>query len=133
MTRKEMVGILEIMQTAYPRFYQTQSQEDIKKAADLWTEMFKDDSTPDVVKAVKETIVELEYPPTIADIKQKVKHYVWEREWTKQLEQEQAEREAYLEELERKKLLPPPPEPKIDQEKVSEYVKKCKERIKGKK
>lgn len=95
--------------------------------------MFKDDLTTDVVRAVKEVIVELEYPPTIADVKQKVKHYVWEREWTKQLAKEKQEREAYLVEIDRKRSLPPPPEPKIDKEKVSEYVKKCKERIKGKK
>lgn len=94
--------------------------------------MFKEDLTTDVVRAVKEVIAELEYPPTIADVKQKVKHYVWEREWTKQLAKEKQEREAYLAEIDRKRSLPPP-EPKIDKEMVSEYVKKCKERIKGKK
>lgn len=72
MRKEEVVQILTVMQTAYPRFYANQTNEDIKNAIDLWSEMFVEDDVRLVVGAVKQLITSSPYPPTIADVKEKM-------------------------------------------------------------
>lgn len=64
--------MLEIIQTAYSRFYQTTKSSDLVKVLDLWAEMFKDDDPVVVAVAVKNLIKTLEFPPTIADVRKEV-------------------------------------------------------------
>lgn len=72
MTRQEVIAILKILKANYPRFYQESTKEDLKDVVDLWSMMFADDNTKVVTEAVKALIVTLKFPPTIADVKEKI-------------------------------------------------------------
>lgn len=69
MSRKEIIDILGILKVAYPRFYANMTKDEAEKTINLWCEMFKNDVPELVAIAVKKLIIELQYPPTIADIK----------------------------------------------------------------
>lgn len=69
MKREEVIAILGIMRTAYPRFYANMKKDELLETVDLWYEMFKDDNSLIVTSAVKKLITQLEFPPTIADVK----------------------------------------------------------------
>ena len=73
MTEQEIASVLSIIKVAYPRFYLNITESDVKSTITLWREMFKDDDKKEVMIAVKELISELEFPPTVADIKNKIK------------------------------------------------------------
>lgn len=72
MTRQEALKILTILKTAYPTFYKNYSKEDISAAVNLWATMFADDPAYIVTEAVKSLMCTLKYPPTIADVKEKI-------------------------------------------------------------
>ena len=72
MTRQEALAVLAILKTAYPTFYKNYSKEDINAAVDLWATMFADDPAHIVTEAVKSLMCTLKYPPTIADVKEKI-------------------------------------------------------------
>ena len=69
MSREEIIEILGILKVAYPRFYANMTKDEAEKTISLWGEMFKNDSPELVAIAVKKLITELQFPPTIADIK----------------------------------------------------------------
>lgn len=72
MTRQEALGLLITLKTAYPTFYKDYSKEDINTAIDFWSTMFADDPAYIVTEAVKSLMCTLKYPPTIADVKEKI-------------------------------------------------------------
>ena len=72
MTRQEALKILTILKTAYPNFYKDYSKEELNAAIDLWATMFVDEHPKIVTEAVKALICTHKYPPTIADIKEKI-------------------------------------------------------------
>lgn len=72
MTRQEALAVLTILKTAYPTFYKNYSKEDVNAAVDLWATMFAEEHPEIVVEAVKALICTHKYPPTIADIKEKI-------------------------------------------------------------
>ena len=72
MTRQEALAVLTILKTAYPTFYKNYSKEDVNAAIDLWATMFAEEHPEIVVEAVKALICTHKYPPTIADIKEKI-------------------------------------------------------------
>lgn len=72
MTRDDTTMILGILKTSYPNFYKDMSKKEMLNTIDLWYEMFANDEVTIVKVAVKELIQTLKFPPTIADIKQKV-------------------------------------------------------------
>ncbi len=69
MNREEIIEIFGILKVAYPRFYANMTKDEAEKTISLWNEMFKDDAPELVAIAVKKLIMELQFPPTIADIK----------------------------------------------------------------
>lgn len=69
MNREEVIEILGILKTAYPRFYANMTKDEAEKTINLWCEMFKNDNIELIAIAVKKLITELQFPPTIADIK----------------------------------------------------------------
>lgn len=128
MSETEVVGLLNMLRTAYPRFYVDTTQEEVINVVKLWHEMFKNDSREDVLRATKELICELKYPPVIADIKQKIDLYERDRQLEKHaklLENEEKERMLMLKK--RQKALPTA-EKKVN---ASEYVKNIKKIILG--
>ena len=72
MTRQEALKILTILKTAYPNFYKDYSKEELNAAIDLWATMFAEEHPEIVVEAVKALICTHKYPPTIADVKEKI-------------------------------------------------------------
>ena len=73
MTRDEVVGILGIMKVAYPNFYKDLKKDEADKTIGLWCQMFVDDNPAIVTEAVKALICSFKYPPTIADVKEKIR------------------------------------------------------------
>jgi hypothetical protein len=72
MDKKETAAIMSILQAAYPRFYINQTEEDMTTVLNLWSTMFADNSAKVVTEAVKALLTTLKYPPTIADVKEKI-------------------------------------------------------------
>lgn len=73
MNMQETMAIMEVLKVSYPKFYSGMSQEDLKSAVSVWAMMFEDDDARIVTEAVKAMISTLKYPPTIADIKEKIR------------------------------------------------------------
>lgn len=71
MTRQETGVIMDILATAYPRFYGGNGAPDPRKAVTLWAEMFRDDPVELVAAAVKALIAtdERGFPPHIGAVK----------------------------------------------------------------
>lgn len=72
MTREETTKVLSIIKLAYPNFYKNITKQEAENTVNLYQEMFKEDEANLVMVAVKELINTFQYPPTIADIKNKM-------------------------------------------------------------
>ena len=73
MTKRETVGVMAMLQTAYPAFYAKQTDQQRMEAAALWYELFRDDDAGLVGAAVKSLIVGGgAFPPSIGEIKGKM-------------------------------------------------------------
>lgn len=72
MTRQEALAVMAMLKTAYPNFYKDLSKEDINAAVNLWATMFSEESIQVVTEAIKALMCTLKYPPTIADVKEKI-------------------------------------------------------------
>ena len=73
MTKRDVVGIMAILQTAYPSYYAKQTDQQRMEAVNLWAELFADDNAQLVAAAVKTIIVGGgAFPPSIGEIKNKM-------------------------------------------------------------
>lgn len=72
MTREEAIKILSILKISYPNFYKDIDETETLQTVELYQEMFADCDIKLVAVAVKELINSFKYPPTIADIKNKM-------------------------------------------------------------
>lgn len=72
MNREDAIKVLSILKASYPNFYKDMSKQDGLNTIALYQEMFEDCDTGLVVLAIKELINSFRYPPTIADIKNKM-------------------------------------------------------------
>lgn len=72
MNREEMKAILAVMKAGYPNFYKGMTREEATNIINLWTTMFTDDPAHVVTEAVKSLMCTLKFPPTIADVKEKI-------------------------------------------------------------
>ena len=72
MNREETKAILAILKAGYPNFYKDMTKEDATNTINLWTTMFADDPAQVVAEAVKSLMCTLKFPPTIADVKEKI-------------------------------------------------------------
>jgi len=72
MTRQEALAVMAMLKTAYPTFYKNFNKEDISAAVNLWATMFSEESIQVVTEAIKALMCTLKYPPTIADVKEKI-------------------------------------------------------------
>ena len=72
MTREEAIKILSILKAGYPNFYKDMNKQDGLNTIALYQEMFANCDIKLVAIAVKELINSFKYPPTIADIKNKM-------------------------------------------------------------
>ena len=72
MTRENTIKILSILKASYPNFYKDMSKKDAETTVNLYTDMFGHNDSNLVATAIKELIQHQSYPPTIADIKNKI-------------------------------------------------------------
>ena len=72
MTRDEVITILGVLKTSYPRFYAEMTKDEMLNTVDLWTEMFAHEDPRLVTVAVKNLINTFKWVPTIADIKEEM-------------------------------------------------------------
>lgn len=71
-SKQEMSQIMDILKTAYPRYYINSTKEEVINAINLWCEMFSDTDLQTLAVAVKSVIATSEYPPTIADVRKQI-------------------------------------------------------------
>lgn len=72
MTKEETITILKILKTSYPRFYADMSKDEMLNTINLWHEMFEHENPVLVATAVKDLINSFKWPPTIADVKERM-------------------------------------------------------------
>ena len=72
MEKKDVIGILKMLRTAYPRFYANMTKEEAENTINLWLDCFKDDNPVLVTEGVKALINTLKFPPSIADVKEQM-------------------------------------------------------------
>lgn len=74
MNKRDTVGIMAILQTAYPAYYAKQNEQQRMEAVNLWAELFADEPAQLVAAAVKSIIVGSvnPFPPSIGEIKNKM-------------------------------------------------------------
>jgi hypothetical protein len=72
MTRDETKTILTVLKAGYPNFYKEMAKEDATNIVNLWSTMFASDPAAIVTEAVKSLMCTLKFPPTIADVKEKI-------------------------------------------------------------
>lgn len=75
MTRQETGVVMNILATAYPRFYAGPNRPDPQQTVKLWSEMFEDDDLHLVLAAVKALIStdDKGFPPHIGAVKAKIR------------------------------------------------------------
>jgi hypothetical protein len=72
MTTQETIKILAILKTTYPRFFISADSAELQLQINTWSELLVDDPYNLVAEAVKALTCTLKFPPTIADIKEKL-------------------------------------------------------------
>jgi hypothetical protein len=73
MTRQEALAVMAMLKTAYPTFYKNYSKDEINAAVNLWATMFSEEPIQVVTEAIKALMCTLKFPPTIADVKEKIR------------------------------------------------------------
>ena len=73
MNTQEITAVLKILKLSYPQFYKNMTKQEASETVELWSTMFRDDDARIVTEAVKSLIVTLKFPPTIADVKEKIR------------------------------------------------------------
>lgn len=73
MNRTDVIGIMAILETAYPAYYAKRDNQQRMEAVNLWADLFADDPAPVVAAAVKAIIVSGgAFPPSIGEIKNRM-------------------------------------------------------------
>lgn len=78
MTKKETVQILAILKAAYPNFYKDMSAEEAQGTISVWALQFADLPADIVLMALNKAISTSKFPPSIAEIKDKMSSLYWE-------------------------------------------------------
>lgn len=75
MTITETAMLMNILSTAYPRFYKEQTDAERKEAIKIWHDFFKDEDSKIVAAALKALIAcdEEGYPPNIGKLKARIR------------------------------------------------------------
>lgn len=75
MKTSETAMIMAVLKAAYPRYYATQTEEESRQATKLWSSMLEDYTYAEVAPAVKAVIATSKFPPTVADIIEKIRGF----------------------------------------------------------
>ena len=72
MNKSETVKIIAVLKVAYPRFYVSIDEKEINLQIDTWQDMLSSEPYKLIEQAIKALICTLKFPPTIADVKEKI-------------------------------------------------------------
>ena len=82
MTFQETTKIMAVFRAAYPRYYANIDVEEARQVTTLWASMLADYSYETVSNAAKVLIVSSKFPPTIAEVIEKIQLLTREPELT---------------------------------------------------
>lgn len=72
MTKEETLKIMSVLKTAYPRYYVNQTKDELVNAVNLWSMMLEEYEYDVVSGAVKAIIATAKFPPTIAEVIERI-------------------------------------------------------------
>ena len=78
MTKKEAVQILAILKAAYPASYNGMTKEEASGTVSVWAMQFADMPVDIVMMAIHKAIATNKFPPTVAEVREKIKAVHWE-------------------------------------------------------
>ncbi len=78
MTKKEALQILAILKAAYPASYNGMTKEEASGTVSVWAMQFSEMPADIVMMAIHKAIATNKFPPTVADVKEKIKAIHWE-------------------------------------------------------
>lgn len=78
MDRTEAAQVLSILKAAYPNYYKGMGAEEAQGTISVWSLQFADTSAEIVLMALNKAIATNKFPPTIAEIKEKISSLHWE-------------------------------------------------------
>lgn len=78
MTKKEALQILAILKAAYPASYQGMTKEEASGTVGVWAMQFENMPVDIVMMAVQKCISTNKFPPTVAEVKNKLQSIHWE-------------------------------------------------------
>lgn len=75
MTKRDVVGVMAVLQTAYPAYYAKSDEQQRMEAVNLYADLFHDDPAQLVMAAVKAIICSSSnpFPPSVGEIKNKMR------------------------------------------------------------
>lgn len=73
MNIKETYQIITFLRFSNPRFYPNAKEHEVEDIVNVWATMFENEDFEIVKQAVKAVVEDTKYPPTIADIKEKIR------------------------------------------------------------
>ena len=76
MVKEDVIRMLGLLKTAYPNYYKGITKQEAEDTILLYCDMFRECDSRIVIVAIKELINNLKFPPTIADIKEKMDEIV---------------------------------------------------------
>lgn len=78
MTREETIKILAILKAAYPNSYRNMSKDEANGTVMVWTMQFSNIPAEMVMVAVNKLISSSTFPPSISEVKEKIRSMYWE-------------------------------------------------------
>ena len=78
MTRQEAIQLLSILKAAYPNSYKGITKEEANGTINIWATQFNNIPFNVVIIAVNKLISTNIFPPTISEVKEKIRSLYWE-------------------------------------------------------
>lgn len=78
MKREDTIKVLSVLKAAYPNFYKNMSKEEAMGAINLWTMQLSNIPCDIVLMAVNKIIATSKWPPSIAEVREKIKDLYYE-------------------------------------------------------
>ena len=78
MTKKEALQILAILKAAYPSSYNNMTKEEASGTVAIWAMQFAGMPVDIVMMAIHKLISTSKFPPSVAEVKEKIKSIHWE-------------------------------------------------------
>lgn len=78
MTREETIKVLAILKAAYPNSYKGMTREEAQGTVSVWAMQFAAFPVEVVLLAINKIIASSTFPPTISEVKEKMRGMYWE-------------------------------------------------------